>query len=330
MNNPVVNGLSVFVPKLMVVAAVRLNSFWGKSSWQKCLGLVCWCPTLCLSLVACTSIYPSENFLKSARLEQSWVDGIEFNHRLYRNNLSSPVVTTIPLKNRLHLYIGGDGTPWQAGRYVNADPTPRNPITLKLMAQEYNPAVFLGRPCYYGDLANTACSSDIWTFGRYSDDVVASMAKAISAELSEMQNPELVLIGYSGGGTLAVLLASRLQNVVALVTIAANLDTKKWTDIHGYLPLATSLNPTFDNASLVDVKQIHLIGDRDRNVPYAVTESYVSRHGGLVWNYPTFDHSCCWVAQWPTILQRVNAEINRPPATTTTDDYSSKLNVRNR
>ena len=38
-----------------------------------------------------------------------------------------------------------------------------------------------------------------------------------------------------------MLIAERLENVTAVVTIAANLDTDAWTEHHKYLPMSQSL-----------------------------------------------------------------------------------------
>ena len=49
------------------------------------------------------------------------------------------------------------------------------------------------------------------------------MATALETWLKKKGYSELVLIGYSGGGALAMLLAERIR-VRAVITVAANLD----------------------------------------------------------------------------------------------------------
>ena len=77
----------------------------------------------------------------------------------------------------LHVYLDGDGTP-MLGSYPAADPTPRDPLVLDLMALDSTPSIYVGRPCYHG-LSGAPCSPSLWTSGRYSEPVVASMAAGI-------------------------------------------------------------------------------------------------------------------------------------------------------
>ena len=66
------------------------------------------------------------------------------------------------------------------------------------------------------------------------------MVAALRSFLSVHPYPHVVLIGYSGGGTLAWLMASRIPETTRVVTIAANLDIDEWTRIHGDSPLSGS------------------------------------------------------------------------------------------
>lgn len=125
-----------------------------------------------------------------------------------------------------------------------------------------------------------------------------------------------MLVGYSGGGTLAVLTAPRLQGVQAVVTVAANLDIHAWTAHHGYLPLTQSLNPT-DMAERTPWPQIHLRGDHDEVVPEATLTRYFATHPfDVEWRYPRNDHVCCWREQWPEIVERLRREFPQSFATT--------------
>ena len=130
--------------------------------------------------------------------------------------------------NQLHIYLEGDGTPWLHRNRIANDPTPRNPVMLRLMALDHSPALYLGRPCYIG-LSNTAsCNPTIWTHRRYSSEVVDSMAQALRSYLVTHNYSELVFTGHSGGGTLAILLASQFPETTGVVSLAGNLDTDKW------------------------------------------------------------------------------------------------------
>jgi len=57
----------------------------------------------------------------------------------------------------LHVYIEHDGTPWATLTTPAADPTPSHPLALELMAQDDAPALYLGRPCYFGAARESPC-----------------------------------------------------------------------------------------------------------------------------------------------------------------------------
>lgn len=224
------------------------------------------------------------------------VQGDEFLHVVYFNKPSA-------ITNRLHVYLEGDGSPWIRDRWVSADPTPRKPLMPRLMAQDPESSVYLGRPCYHGLADRSPCNPEFWTYGRYSKRVVDSMVAALNVILNERRSTQLVLIGYSGGGTLAMLLAERFSQTWAVVTLAGNLDPQAWAAHHRYSPLWNSLNPTLRAPLPREIRQIHLIGGKDVVIPLELSISAVSRQQDpqvkIIANY---DHKCCWSELWPSIL----------------------------
>lgn len=207
--------------------------------------------------------------------------------------------------SRIHVYLEGDGTPWISRHRVAADPTPRHPLASRLMALDPTPAILVGRPCYHGLAESEGCSPWLWTHGRYGEAVVASLASAIDRVLPGREERRLTLIGYSGGGTLAVLLAPRLRGVERVVTLAANLDVRAWADRHGYDRLSGSLDPADQPPLDPSIQQIHLLGARDRQVPPESIRRYLARNPNAVARVvPGFDHRCCWVEHWPTGLDQ--------------------------
>jgi pimeloyl-ACP methyl ester carboxylesterase len=142
---------------------------------------------------------------------------------------------------------------------------------------------------------------------RYSDEVVASMTEAVRTAALQAKARSLVLVGYSGGGVLAVLIAERLDNVAAVITVGANLDTDAWTRHHDYLPLSGSLNPAHSRAEH-RWPETHLYGARDQTVPPATAQAYFERHPGAQRRIvDTNDHVCCWVEQWPQLWREITA-----------------------
>jgi pimeloyl-ACP methyl ester carboxylesterase len=192
---------------------------------------------LTLVLGACASPPARlEAMAKDMGLADYGLRGGGFELKSYRNRGVLP-------SGRLHIYLEGDGTPWITRTRVALDPTPRNPLALRLMALDPAPAVYLARPCYNGIAGAPGCSPWLWTSGRYSEVVVSSMESALRSLIAAQALSEVVLIGYSGGGVIAWLLAQRIPEVRVLVTIAANLDIDTWADRRGFSRFSGSLNP---------------------------------------------------------------------------------------
>ena len=254
-----------------------------------------------LCLLGCAT--PSENFLQYAdelRFRQEIITGSPFQHRIFVNQLA---YNTEILKE-VHIYLDGDGTPWLSSNRRADDPTARKPLILELMTKDPAASILLGRPCYYGLNNSPPCNDEFWTSQRYSESIVGSMASAIETWAKTKKIETMILIGYSGGGALAALLASRLTKVTAIVTVAANLDVEAWNRHHGYRSLPASLNPAADARIPPRVRQIHLAGLQDRNVPPEIIEAFsLSQTNSLYVPMPNFDHVCCWPENWSQILK---------------------------
>ena len=203
----------------------------------------------------------------------------------------------------LHVYLDGDGTPWEGTRPA-ADPTPRNPLVLELMRLDPEPSVYLGRPCYHGLAGDAGCEPALWTDARYSERVVGSMTAALRAHPAARAVDRLTLIGYSGGGALAMLLAPRLRRTVAVVTVAGNLDTDAWTAHHRYRRLSGSLNPAAQAPLPPRIHQRHYVGVRDLVVPPRIAARGPFEASTVV-TVPDFDHVCCWARLWPSVLEEL-------------------------
>lgn len=160
-------------------------------------------------------------------------------------------------------------------------------------------SVYVGRPCYY-QVADTRCQGSWWTYNRYHPDVVNSLLKVVE-QLAE-NHPELWLIGYSGGGTLAVLLGNRLNRPVKVVTVNANLDHQAWTEYHQYSPLTGSLNPIHDSAYNPYMQELHWYGTEDQNILPAWTLAYCQKRHAQCLPVPA-SHSEGWPELWPAILR---------------------------
>ena len=231
-------------------------------------------------------------------LETRVVDGASFQHVVMARRAA-------PHGEVVHLYIDGDGRPFVDRNTVAADPTPRSSQVLRWMLKDPAEAYYLGRPCYLGLSAATACDYRLWTTERYSERVVESM---VTAAENLLQGRPVILIGYSGGGTIALHMAGRMQQVKGLVTVGANLDTDAWTLHHGYSPLTSPGVPGSMLEKLRDLPQLHFMGGRDTIVPVGLAAPLLARtRPGRFCAVAGYSHDCCWTQHWPRFLAALDS-----------------------
>jgi pimeloyl-ACP methyl ester carboxylesterase len=229
--------------------------------------------------------------------------GTRFDHFVVRSPTMSDCAS-------LRVYVEHDGTPWSTPNTVASDPTPRVPLALELMGRDTGCRVYVGRPCYFGHQFDPGCDARWWTSHRYSDEVVLSMAAVATRLVDDSGANEVVLIGYSGGGTIAWLMARHMPSVSGVVTIAANLDIRAWTELHGFSPLVASANPAGLDPLPEGVRQWHFVGGNDRNVPPGVVRGVVARQpSAQLLEISEFDHVCCWISRWPELLRALDHRI---------------------
>lgn len=245
---------------------------------------------------------------ETQRFESYNIRSAGFQLKVYENSAAivSPKSVSADVGGILHVYLEGDGTPWRNRVFIMRDPTPRSPLMLRLMAMDNQHSVYLGRPCYNGTSEDPECNNRLWTSGRYSDVVVASMSEAIREIAQRYRASDLRLFGHSGGGALAMLIAQRLPQVSNVITVAGNLDTDAWTQFHAYTPLYGSLNPAKQPRLRREVLQWHLVGGNDVNIPYPLVRSFIMGQpeaSGIL--LQGFNHGCCWQTIWPAVLEAV-------------------------
>ncbi len=215
-------------------------------------------------------------------------------------------------RDTLTVYIEGDGLAWLSDDMPSADPTPLTPVALAMaLAQPRGAAAYLSRPCQYLR-PQAACRRALWTDRRFAPEVVAAMNQAIGVLKTRFGASRLVLVGYSGGGAIAALVAARREDVARLVTVAGNLDTDAWTGLHRVAPLEGSLNPALASARLAGVAQLHLIGERDQVMPAAIAGAYAAHFPStarpalrLIAGY---DHACCWARDWAALWEGMQTD----------------------
>ena len=227
-------------------------------------------------------------------LDRETVRGTSFRHVVFQNDGAH--------SETLHIYIHGDGTPWIGGRPA-LDPTPRNPLVLRLLSLDRTKSIYLGRPCYHGEAESEECASPLWTNERYSEEVIASLAAAARRLIDRDGYRKVTWIGHSGGGTLAVLLALRFRETVSVVTIAANFDTHAWAKASWGGDLSASLNPANGAPLPRHIRQMHYAGRKDTVVPLRFTAPGAERLGGKLIIMDDFNHACCWEKIWLDVLE---------------------------
>ncbi len=199
-------------------------------------------------------------------------------------------------KNSIKIYIEGDGLSWISRNVISSNPTPINPTSLKLMLLDDSSCkIYIARPCQY--TTSTICEEKYWTNNRFSSKIIDSFNEALNSIKNEQKNNSFDLIGYSGGGAVATLLASQRNDINSITTIAGNLDIEKWTNIHNISSLNGSLNPADFSNTLENIKQHHLIGEDDKIIPKEIFFSYQSKFRNkknITYSLHKATHNCCW------------------------------------
>lgn len=201
----------------------------------------------------------------------------------------------------LTVYIESDGAPWRVPDEPPFDPTPHKPMVLQMAASDPSTAVgYLGRPCQYlTPNALAECDPALWMLGRFSEDAVAATNASLTAMKSRARASAINLVGYSGGGAIAALVAARRDDVKCLVTVAAPLDSDAWTSAIGVSRLSYSLNPADIAGKLRPLTQTHFRGRRDTLVPPATSRRFLAQvPGARIIDKDDYDHQCCWRTDW--------------------------------
>lgn len=167
-----------------------------------------------------------------------------------------------PVYGTLRVYLEGDGRAWIRRDRPSQNPTPHDSPVLDLVRDDPRPSAYLARPCQY--LASPDCKPHWWTRGRFAQAVVDSQSAALDLIKVRLGNRDFELVGYSGGATLALLLAERREDVRAVQTLAGNLDPQRWTAALGLSALEAPTRPPLAGARLRALPQRHLLGADDR------------------------------------------------------------------
>lgn len=171
---------------------------------------------------------------------------------------------TIQKDKPLRLYIEGDG-----------NPNPKVPVAYYLAQKDTSPnVIYIGRPCQFLD-SQVCKNKQIYTTARFHPEVIKEITTLLKLLMKRHKIPTVEIVGYGGGATVSLLLASRVPTV-RVVTIAGILDTKSQVGLH-----EDTLNPFEIKDLLSKIKQTHYVGGKDKIAPRRIAERFV----GLL-NYP--------------------------------------------
>lgn len=176
-----------------------------------------------------------------------------------------------PKNDKIHIYIEGDGNAYDVYGRPNANPTPRGTFVRDLAAKDdFENVVYVARPCQF--IMDAICERSDWTDGRFSQKAIDAQSDTIK---QIAKNKHVILIGYSGGAMVSGLVISQNPNIKVdkWITIAGVLNHKKWTQYFGDKPLKKSL----DLDVLPSVPQVHLVGGRDKTVPYDLAKTWAKQ-----------------------------------------------------
>lgn len=218
-----------------------------------------------------------------------------------------PLTLWRPMQARsstLRLYIEGDGRAWVRAGRPSTDPTPVNRLVHQLMLQDsFRDIAYLSQPCQY--VMNSACDRNVWTFGRYSLQVLESMNLAMDEIKRKGNYQAFELVGYSGGGAMALLLAAHRNDVISIRTVAGNLLPSVTNQIHGVSPMPGAMNPADFSDKLSQIPQVHFVGAEDRVIPLSISQSFaktLKKNDCVTIQSVTADHQHGWIEQWQRLL----------------------------
>ena len=225
----------------------------------------------------------------------------EFNNNTYATK-SFNIFSLEKIKNnkRLTVYIEGDGLSWIDRFTPSSNPTPTDPLAFKLaLIDKSENIIYLARPCQY--VWSNNCNEEVWTSAQYSSTILNAYNEIIN-HLSK-KHKDIHLVGYSGGGGIAMYLASvESNNIKSIKTIAGNINHNELTKILNISRLKKSVNFYSVEKKLKNIPQIHYYGLKDKTVPNELQISYAERNANnncvKIKSVANASHNSGWLDFW--------------------------------
>jgi pimeloyl-ACP methyl ester carboxylesterase len=200
----------------------------------------------------------------------------------------------------LTVVIEGDGATWFNPRWPPGDPTPEASQAAALALEISGSVAYVARPCQFE--LTSACHLEHWTSARFAPELVKALERTLDQLKEFVGAKNLRLVGHSGGGVMAVLLAQGRSDVTGVVTLMAPLAIGEWTKLLDLSSLDGS--DPMDQPSL-RVPAIHVAGGRDSVVPSEIVKRYTSAKGGEYIEWPQADHACWPIDPARSIVERL-------------------------
>lgn len=246
-------------------------------------------------LAGCAATSPSEyatqtaeQQLAAAGLREADLGAASLMRAWYRSTPEAPSVW--------HIYVEGDGRAWRGAGQPSSNPTPRQPVAMRLALEDpHSHVAYLARPCQFLQPLPDGCHFSLWTTQRYGPDVEAQMLAALNAIAG---GQSVRLIGFSGGAHLAQQLGQRHPNVELLISVAGNLDDVSFAQ-HHHLPTPRTTSPPPGTIPFYS-----LAGGNDDIVPPSLARHQLTRqaHGcHHLEVHPQAEHTGPWQLDWHTI-----------------------------
>jgi hypothetical protein len=261
----------------------------------------------CLQLLSCASVITTPRTQSGQAIDDFGFIAIKSDAPIQAYLKMRVSKTQVGRESDLTIYIEGDGAHWLLQMAPPPNPTPRKSLVVSLATQDQSPFIlYLARPCQYIDIAQFKdCDPSLWTDGRFSPTAIQLANDVIDKVLLDLPKVRLNLVGHSGGGTLATLLAAKRSDVHCLVTLASPLDIAAWTRSLALGPLHLSKNPADPNIRLANIRQTHFFGENDSIVKKESIGNYrnFSDNADFI-VISGFDHTKAWAKEWPMLQKR--------------------------
>lgn len=189
----------------------------------------------------------------------------------------------------LHVVIEGDGLAYLEPKIASKNPTPSNPIGLRIASKLDGNVTYLARPCQF--IASPRCHYAYWTSNRFAPEILESYTVALNHLKQDTGANAISITGYSGGAYIAMKLAENRNDITEVITIAGLLNPQSWTSHHqiGALQNVPSAMP--HNSA---TRYTHFCGEDDDVMPCHIFASETASLAHRLISVPNADHDDVW------------------------------------